>query len=256
MSKFVLGCDLGLTQDHTALALIENLRRPSGRSREEWTGTAYVEEREMWNTYRLHHAERIPLKTSYIDVIKRVGTILHSPDFGDEKPLLVVDATGVGRPVVQLMQQARLAPVPVVITGGIKESVEDDGVWHVPKRLLVSSLAVLYQDDRIKASRQIPFAEELRHELESFRVTLSQKGKDSYEAWREQDHDDLILALGLAAWWGERRWPVTWERVAINVATPRGQELSERAKERQTEERADRQAREELEGFHLLPWER
>jgi hypothetical protein len=29
-------------------------------------------------------------------------------------------------------------------------------------------------------------------------------GHDSYEAWREGDHDDLVLAVALACWTGER----------------------------------------------------
>ena len=26
---------------------------------------------------------------------------------------------------------------------------------------------------------------------------------DSYSAWREEDHDDLVISVALAAWWGE-----------------------------------------------------
>ena len=29
-------------------------------------------------------------------------------------------------------------------------------------------------------------------------------GHDSYEAWREGDHDDLVLSLALAVWYGQR----------------------------------------------------
>jgi len=29
-------------------------------------------------------------------------------------------------------------------------------------------------------------------------------GHDSYEAWREGDHDDLVLAVAMACWTGER----------------------------------------------------
>jgi hypothetical protein len=29
---------------------------------------------------------------------------------------------------------------------------------------------------------------------------------DSYEAWREGDHDDLVLSVALACWAGERFW--------------------------------------------------
>jgi hypothetical protein len=30
-------------------------------------------------------------------------------------------------------------------------------------------------------------------------------GHDSYEAWRESVHDDLVLAVALACWHGENR---------------------------------------------------
>jgi hypothetical protein len=29
----------------------------------------------------------------------------------------------------------------------------------------------------------------------------------SFAAWREQGHDDLLFALSLCVWWGERRLP-------------------------------------------------
>jgi hypothetical protein len=40
-------------------------------------------------------------------------------------------------------------------------------------------------------------------ELLNFRVKISLSGHDTYEAWREQEHDDLVLAVGLAAWLAE-----------------------------------------------------
>lgn len=33
-----------------------------------------------------------------------------------------------------------------------------------------------------------------------FKVKISTSGHDSYEAWREGDHDDLVLAALLALW--------------------------------------------------------
>jgi len=47
---------------------------------------------------------------------------------------------------------------------------------------------------------------ELVKELENFKVKVNiQTAHDSYEAWRESDHDDLVLALALACWWAEQR---------------------------------------------------
>ena len=38
----------------------------------------------------------------------------------------------------------------------------------------------------------------------AFKVTLSASGHDSYaNDWRENPHDDLVLAVALAVWLGE-----------------------------------------------------
>ena len=51
---------------------------------------------------------------------------------------LVMDATGVGAPVVDLLRQAELRPVAVIITGGDKVT-SGKGSLYVPKRDLVDA---------------------------------------------------------------------------------------------------------------------
>src|SRR5687767_6312437 len=75
--------------------------------------------------------------------------------------------------------------------------------WHVPKRDLVSNLQVLLQSERLKIAGDLPEAAALLRELRSFRVTISTAGNDTYAAWRENDHDDMVLAVALACWQGE-----------------------------------------------------
>lgn len=40
-------------------------------------------------------------------------------------------------------------------------------------------------------------------ELEAFRVKVTASANETFGAWRERDHDDLVLATALAAWAGE-----------------------------------------------------
>jgi hypothetical protein len=48
----------------------------------------------------------------------------------------------------------------------------------------------------------------LRAELLNFRVTINlATGYDRYEAWREGDHDDLVLAAALAVWSARKPQP-------------------------------------------------
>jgi hypothetical protein len=43
-------------------------------------------------------------------------------------------------------------------------------------------------------------ADALADELLAFRAKISARGHHTSEAWRESDHDDLVLALALACW--------------------------------------------------------
>ena len=43
----------------------------------------------------------------------------------------------------------------------------------------------------------------LIQELSNFKVKITTKGNDTYEAWREGQHDDLVLSVALACWYGE-----------------------------------------------------
>jgi hypothetical protein len=116
---------------------------------------------------------------------------------------LVVDATGVGRPVVDLLRAARLDPLPVVITGGDTESHED-GFWRVPKRDLVSRLQVVLQAKRITFAEGMRDVQILVQELLNFQVKITTNAHDTYGAWREGTHDDYVLAVAIAVWAGER----------------------------------------------------
>jgi hypothetical protein len=139
---------------------------------------------------------------------------------------LVADATGVGRPVTDMFVQAKLDPVSITIHGG--EQVQQDGrAYRVPKRDLVSALQVTLQTGRLKIASQLPLAAMLVEEMLAFRVRIDiGTGHDSYSAWREKDHDDLVLATVMAVWFGEwlakeRIGPLDLSRALMGMQTPR-----------------------------------
>ncbi len=48
-------------------------------------------------------------------------------------------------------------------------------------------------------------------EMQAFRMKINlETMHDSYGAWREGTHDDLLLALAIACWYGENR-PDSWD---------------------------------------------
>jgi hypothetical protein len=110
----------------------------------------------------------------------------------------------VGQAVVDLLTQAHLSPIAVSIHGGDRVS-HDRGHYRVPKRDLVASVQVVLQTQRLKCAEALPLAQTLVQELLNFRVTIDPAtAHDAYAAWRENVHDDLVLALALAVWYAER----------------------------------------------------
>ena len=190
---FVLGLDLGQMQDYTALAIVERLEVAASND----SGHARTQKR-----LHLRHLERLPLGTPYPAVVERVVTLMAAPQLNG-KCVLVIDATGVGRAVVDMFKRAHLRPIAVTITAGNK--VTRDGMeYGVPKRDLIGVLEVAMQTGRFKVARELPESKALMDELLSFKRKVTLTGRDTYEAWREGQHDDLVLAAALACWHAER----------------------------------------------------
>jgi hypothetical protein len=87
----------------------------------------------------------------------------------------------------------------VTITAGNEES--HDGYYtKVPKRNLVGAVQVLLQSRRLKVASALADTPVLIGELQNFEVRITTAGNDVYGEWRENKHDDLVLAVALACW--------------------------------------------------------
>mgnify|MGYP000844876999 CR=1 FL=1 len=203
MKKYFVGLDLGQASDYTAISVVEvhptiytiqydgidpEFRRPTTFTKEA-AGVPVA--------HHVRHLERLPIGTAYPDAVARVKDLLQRLPAGTE---LIADHTGVGRAVTDMLFREGLTPVCVTITGG--DTVHRDGLYfRVPKRDIVSALAVALQNKRLKIAAALPDTETLIAELLNFKIKVNLKtAHDSYEAWREGDHDDLVLSVGMAVW--------------------------------------------------------
>jgi hypothetical protein len=75
----------------------------------------------------------------------------------------------------------------------------------VAKRLLVSVVQATLQTGRLKVAPGLGLAEILKKELFAFRVRISVAADETYGAAevRDGEHDDLVLAVAMAAWMAE-----------------------------------------------------
>ena len=189
----LVGLDLGQKGDYTAIAVVEQWTQAIG----DVDAATFEARTKTWLDVR--HLERLPLGTSYPDIVERVCGLVRAPQLKG-KCLLIVDATGVGAPVVDLLRRAPLecTMIPVTITGGDRPSNGPEG-WRVPKRDLVTGLQVVLERGELRMPDSLQTARTLVKELMSMQVKISDTGHDAYGA-RSGQHDDLVLALGLACW--------------------------------------------------------
>jgi hypothetical protein len=64
-------------------------------------------------------------------------------------------------------------------------------------------LQVLLQSRRLQVAPTLPAAQTLVQELTTFQVKITPTANEAFGAWREGAHDDLVLAVAIAAWDGE-----------------------------------------------------
>jgi len=190
--KRIIGLDLGQASDFTAVLVATPSRDPEP-------------------VYQVPIIERIPLETRYPQIVSYVAELvakLRLPKDGMRASVtLVVDYTGVGRPVLDMILDRNLDcdVIPVTITAGASVHQTEFGL-NVPKRELASVIQRLLQERRLVINHKAPMAATLTEELKGFKAKISASGHISYAAaedWRSAKHDDLVLGLALALWYGE-----------------------------------------------------
>jgi hypothetical protein len=193
--SYYVGLDLGQASDFSALCVLEEpVWVPSQELVRDWFGPSSTvplaaEVGEGWvspasmtprvlehalalNYHRgrphapgppplsVRHLERFELGTRYPAVVERVGELLGREPLRSRRTVLLVDATGVGRAVVDSFRQAGIRLAAITIHGGEKVHYELAS-YRVPKRDLVGAAQVLLQSGRLKIAAGLPEAETL-----------------------------------------------------------------------------------------------
>lgn len=191
---FCAGLDIGKLADYTALALLEIDMPVTWQA----SGQAVFER----PTYLCRGLLRYDLGTSYPDMVTATRRALARMGGLGYQGWLVVDATGVGEPVVDMLYRAGLAPIAIKITGGSVATRDPTfTAYNVPKRDLVAAVQVTLGQRRLRVYPS-PMREVLLSELQAFDWSSSPTGYDLFSA-REGAHDDLVLAVAMALWFCE-----------------------------------------------------
>lgn len=182
-----MGVDIGQSQDPTAVVIADPVLRDNKIH------------------YIIRYLRRLSLGISYPAIIEeliRIYQNIPEPHTGSKlQKQLWIDATGVGKPVVDLIRSnaPHIKLHEVYITGG--EAKNKINPWtsiiKTPKAYLVSRLQVMLSCGRI----HLPKTDEalvLQEELMNFTIKVNGNANLEFGAFKVGTHDDMVTALGLA----------------------------------------------------------
>jgi|GEM_PF-2888948 len=178
-----VGLDLGTANDWTALTVLDHLR-------------ADREDGSAATSYRLSYVRRMRHMAwpAIVDALAAIAAYeaLRGAEW-------VVDAGGVGAPVVDLLRQRVANVLAVTITGAESANQVGPRAWTVPKIDLMSGLQVAIQQGVLTSAPGLKEANALRLELLDFQYKITEHGQMTSSA-AGSGHDDLVLSLALGVW--------------------------------------------------------
>lgn len=179
MSIFIAGLSLGLADDYTTLAVVETFG-----------------EYEISKIYNLRHLERF--KGIFSDKLAE-----QVAGFMSKKPLeentSIVNAHG----FEPKLAKAKLHSMTVNV-------IEDDTVireessYRVTKKELSANLQFLFIAERLRVKQNLPLSNIFIKKLLNYRLKDNSHDHENQKVSKEPNHDDLVLALALACWYGQK----------------------------------------------------
>jgi hypothetical protein len=229
--RHIIGLDLGQTSDFTALAVLEKspLLDPKGYLVRDQDG-------RLLDVYDCVHLGRYPLGTPYPTIVADVAALTRrselKPARGDSLAL-AIDQTGVGVAVVDMFRREKMPAevVGVMITSSSGSRWDEGGKKaSVAKIELVGLVQAGLQTGRLKVVPSLKFASLLKAELLNFQVKITPSANEVFLTWREGAHDDLVLAVAMAAWLGENQAAQVVVETSRRFPTPASRDRPTRAR--------------------------
>lgn len=175
----ILGWDVAQTTDSSIIAVLEYDGNPP--------------------MYWVRRIVKLPKGMSYDVQVKEARELF----FQYKNPKLIIDRTGVGLPICDMIVAGGLQPVMVSLTAGDVVTRPEAGKINLPKRDMVASITKVIQERRLKVVAGCENAALFKNELKNFQLKVSASGHNTYNA-APGSHDDSITAVGLCLYYSEK----------------------------------------------------
>jgi hypothetical protein len=188
-----VGVDIGKMRDYTALVVTSD------------------EVRDGKHHFATHSVERLPLGTPYPAVVDRIVEVMANLEARNERRRdarklafgreLLIDSTGVGGALIDLVRESGLQPIAVTLVGGDVVTEHEPNRVSMGKGYMVGRLQVLLQTKRLRLPESAE-ARILATELDDYTGQTNETGHTAWNA-RSGQHDDLVIALELSVGYGK-----------------------------------------------------
>ena len=190
----IVSLSLGTIAEPSALVVVE----PSTKV---WHPKDGKRDRDSENHFDVTWLERFPAGRAIPAVVARVCEVVSDNRLA-KKCTVLLDITSTGLAPRRVFETRGLYPNPIDLTNtGAEEYTK--GTQRVPLRDVIGAAQVLLQTDRLKVAHALELAETLLSDLQAF----DPKPVERNSNLRGGRNADLVLALAVALWWGDK---LTW----------------------------------------------
>ncbi|OPY45891.1 MAG: hypothetical protein A4E47_00803 [Methanosaeta sp. PtaU1.Bin028] len=182
---FILALDPAQLRDWSALAAVDMQYRPE-------------EKRFGYDLVAMGRKQGLP----YDQIVDWVVRTLKKPEFRrDQPPEFLLDATGVGVAVRDMLAAKGVRMKAVTITSG-ETCTRQGPIYHVGKARMIGTFLGAFDAGKVRINPSMPIWPHLEKEMLGFRAEMSSQGRAKFEA-EQGENDDMLFALAMAVWFGE-----------------------------------------------------
>ncbi|MGV8123970.1 MAG: hypothetical protein AB2L14_29825 [Candidatus Xenobiia bacterium LiM19] len=179
---FIISCDLAKTFDYSAISVLEKTS----------------------SLYHLRSLNRMHKGTPYTVTAGQLRGMVSEPSLqcNGYPPVLVIDGTGVGSAVEDILKAWRLPLISVKIHGGMNV-IRKPGEIRVPKKDLILTLLSVFNNERLQIAQAVPEGQDFINELQRFKVKINPRTRRATFTGQGA-HDDIVLSVAMGIYIGEK----------------------------------------------------
>jgi hypothetical protein len=214
--EYICAVDIAKKRDYTAIQIYKNshsiIHHPEDAARPEQI-VSFLDLVYQVKMQALRYTEQARIIRELLGRVQ----MLHNTQ-------LLVDGTGVGEAVVDIMREDGLNPLPIVFTSGNTVQPVYEGFGkvfgaslsttgrlsgaqvlkeiRVPKEDLVHAGMLVMEQKRLRLAANIAHEDDFKRQMLSFRGKVNEKtGRTKYENESDDIHDDWVVTYLMACWW-------------------------------------------------------